>query len=97
MFAVFGKSLKKEQSRRNLIRTVKFHFKENKGVYQISPDYSDESKCWEFIELAKKTSEIRCLYIARLECYTRKGKYVIDKKTGKKKTKYVVYAELPKD
>jgi len=97
MFAVFGKSLKREYEKSFNRFGVKIKdeyktFEKNKGCYQISPDFSTESTAMQFIELCKGREEtIRSVYIAKLGEYSIKGKIAIDNKTGQKKLKYHKY------
>lgn len=92
MYAVFGKSLKKEELRKGLISnrtSLLERFNSNKNAYQISPNYSCKERCLEFVELAKTNKEVRCLYIARLEKSIINGEPKLSKKTGKPLFKFV--------
>ena len=88
MFAVYGKSLQKERTRKRRGRkyeisdeTAMLAFKKDTGAYQISPEFSSEERCLEFIELAKSYPEVRCLYIAKLDrVKTKKAKSLSMKK-----------------
>ena len=103
MFAVYGKSLQKERTRKR--RSCKYEisdetamlaFKKDTGAYQISPEFSSEERCLEFIELAKSYPEVRCLYIANLKPLTDKEGYAINnEKTGKPKMKYSRFKDIP--
>lgn len=98
MFAVFGKSLKHEQVRK--LRpgvSPETSFEKDTGAYQISPDYSCIERAHEFIRLAAKSDGVKCLFIARLEPWIdKKGNVKKDKKTGKDKSRYKKFAEIPK-
>lgn len=103
MFAVYGKSLQKERTRKYRCCKYKISdetamraFKKDTGAYQISPEFSSEERCLEFIELAKSYPEVRCLYIARLDgVRNKKGEAIINKKTGKPKMKYFKFKDIP--
>jgi hypothetical protein len=89
MYAVFGKSIKKEEQRKGDIAnklSPSDRYYSNKNAYQISPDYYSLARCHEFIELAKKTHDVRCIYIARSEIA---AVYRINKKTGQLRRKFV--------
>ena len=91
MFVVYGKSLKREQTRIKAPSntTPESRFRKQSGAYPISPVYSCEARALEFVELSKKYPDVRCQYIARLEiAYARNGEEKINKKTGQPKTKY---------
>jgi len=65
MFAVFGKSLKREYEKSFSRFGVKINdehktFEKNKGCYQISPDFATESTAMQFIELCKGKERV-CL------------------------------------
>ena len=93
MFAVYGKSLQKERTRKR--RSCKYEisdetamlaFKKDTGAYQISPEFSSEERCLEFIELAKSYPEVRCLYIAKLDrVKNEKGQVIINEKNRQTK------------
>ena len=103
MFAVYGKSLQKERTRKRRgckyeisDETAMLAFKKDTGAYQISPEFSSEERCLEFIELAKSYKTLRCLYIARLDgARNKKGEAIINKKTGKPKMKYFKFKDIP--
>ena len=103
MFAVYGKSLQKERTRKYRCCKYKISdetamraFKKDTGAYQISPEFSSEERCLEFIKLAKSYPEVRCLYIARLDgARNKKGEAIINKKTGKPKMKYFKFKDIP--
>ncbi|PIT51848.1 hypothetical protein BHC44_09565 [Snodgrassella alvi] len=93
MYAVFGKSIKKEEQRKGDIAnklSPSDRYYSNNNAYQISPDYSSLERCYEFIELAKKTHDVRCIYIAQAEKVTVNGRSPkISKKTGKPLFRFV--------
>ncbi|PIT21458.1 hypothetical protein [Snodgrassella alvi] len=92
MYAVFGKSLKKEEQRKDKAASKlspSDRYYSNKNAYQISPDYYDIARCHEFIDLAKKTHDVRCIYIAQTEKVTVEGRPKISKKTGKPLFRFV--------
>ena len=103
MFAVYGKSLQKEKTRKR--RSCKYEisdetamlaFKKDTGAYQISPEFSSEERCLEFIELAKLYPEVRCLYIAKLDrVKNEKGQVIIDEKKSRPKMKYFKFKDIP--
>ena len=103
MFAVYGKSLQKERTRKRRSRkyeisdeTAMLAFKKDTGAYQISPDYSSEKQCLEFIELAKSYPEVRCLYIAKLDrARNKKGEVIINEKISRPKMKYFRFKDIP--
>ena len=103
MFAVYGKSLQKERTRKRRSRkyeisdeTAMRAFKKDTGAYQISPDYSSEKQCLEFIELAKSYPEVRCLYIAKLDrARNEKGEVIINEKISRPKMKYFRFKDIP--
>ena len=103
MFAVYGKSLQKERTRKYRCCKYKISdetamraFKKDTGAYQISPEFSSEERCLEFIKLTKSYPEVRCLYIARLDgARNKKGEAIINKKTGKPKMKYFKFKDIP--
>ena len=103
MFAVYGKSLQKERTRKRRSRkyeisdeTAMLAFKKDSGAYQISPQFSSEERCLEFIELAKSYPEVRCLYIAKLDrVKNEKGQVIINEKTDKPKMKYFRFKGIP--
>lgn len=86
MFAVFGKSLEAEKEKQKkkigYSTTPEQRFNQSKNVYRISPDYYSISRCYEFIEMAKKYDDIKIFYIAQRQSE-------ISKKTGKKNCRYV--------
>ena len=97
MFAVYGKSLLKEKTRKRRSHnyeisdeTAMREFNKDTGAYKISPHYSSKERCREFINLAELYPVVRCLYIANLEPLKDKnGNIIINIKTGKPKVKYV--------
>ncbi|WP_367481853.1 hypothetical protein ABX022_09740 [Snodgrassella alvi] len=103
MFAVYGKSLQKERTRKYRCCQYKISdetamraFKKDTGAYKISPKFSSEEQCLEFIELAKSDPEVRCLYIAKLDrVKNEKGQVIINEKTDKPKMKYSRFKDIP--
>lgn len=103
MFAVYGKSLQKERTRKRRSRkyeisdeTAMLAFKKDTGAYQISPQFSSEERCLEFIELAKSYPEVRCLYIAKLDrVRNKKGEVIINEKISRPKMKYSRFKDIP--
>lgn len=103
MFAVYGKSLQKERTRKRRgckyeisDETAMLAFKKDTGAYKISPEFSSEERCLEFIKLAKSYPEVRCLYIARLDrVKNEKGQVIINEKTDKPKMKYFRFKDIP--
>ena len=103
MFAVYGKSLLKEKSKKHRKHNHKVSdetairtFKKDTGAYQISPEYSSEELCLEFIKLAKSCETLRCLYIAKLDrVKNEKGQVIINEKTDKPKMKYFKFKGIP--
>ena len=93
MFAVYGKSLQKERTRKYRCCQYKISdetamraFKKDTGAYKISPKFSSEEQCLEFIELAKSDPEVRCLYIAKLDrVKNEKGQVIINEKQTNQK------------
>lgn len=89
MFAVFGKSLKKEYNKKNITKTDIERFNNKRGAYIVSPEFFDIKRCYEFLELSKNQTDIRPLYIAeQKQCLDKKGKIIINKKTNQPKVKY---------
>ena len=103
MYIVYGKSLQKEKTKKRKSckyeisgETAMQEFMKNTGAYPVSPEYSSEKRCLEFIELAKSCETLRCLYIARLDgARNKKGETIIDEKTGKPKMKYFRFKGIP--
>lgn len=99
MFVVYGKSLLREKNKKHRKHNHKVsdetalqEFYKNTGAYQISPEYSSEERCIEFIKLAKLSNTIRCLYIAKLIPLTDKeGCFISNEITGKPKMKYLKF------
>ncbi|PIT22075.1 hypothetical protein [Snodgrassella communis] len=92
MYAVFGKSLSKEEQRKDKAASKSSpsdRYYSNNNAYQISPNYYDIARCHEFIDLAKKTHDVRCIYIARAEKVTIGGRPKLSKKTGKPLSRFV--------
>ena len=93
MFAVYGKSLQKERTRKYRCCQYKISdetamraFKKDTGAYKISPEFSSEERCLEFIKLAKSYPEVRCLYIAKLDrVKNEKGQVIINEKNRQTK------------
>lgn len=91
MFAVYGRLLKKEESKKQKFgdsTTPEERFNSKKGGYRISPVYHDINRCYDFINLAKTQKDVRCLYIAQLEPVYIKGEPKLDKKTGCQKCSF---------
>ncbi|OOX79762.1 hypothetical protein [Snodgrassella alvi] len=103
MFAVYGKSLQKERTRKYRCCKYKISdetamraFKKDTGAYQISPDYSSEKQCLEFIDLAKSYPEVRYLYTAKLDrARNKKGEVIINEKISRPKMKYFRFKDIP--
>ena len=103
MFAVYGKSLQKERTRKYRCckyeisdETAMLAFKKDTGAYQISPEFSSEERCLEFIKLAKSYPEVRCLYIAKLDrVRNKKGEVIINEKISRPKMKYFRFKDIP--
>ena len=103
MFAVYGKSLQKERTRKYRCCQYKISdetamraFKKDTGAYKISPEFSSEERCLEFIKLAKSDPEVRCLYIAKLDkVKNEKGEVIIDEKKSRPKMKYFKFKDIP--
>lgn len=103
MFAVFGKSKKKEfeNSFNKLgvkIKDEEKSFAKDTGCYQISGSFSTEKIAMDFVELCKGQEDfIRPVYIAILKPRVDKhGNEKVDKKTGKPLMRYCKHRELPK-
>ncbi len=100
MFCVFGKTLQKEYSKKRTgekpeSKAYIVRYGCDTGAYQISPEYSSKQRCLEFIELAKNTQSVRCLYIAELKPKINgKGDLVKDKKTGAQKMVYQITSTI---
>ena len=91
MFVVYGKSLKREQTRIKapFNTTPEGRFKKREGAYPIWRGYTCGARALEFVELSKKYPDVRCQYIARLEiAYDRNGEKKLNKTTGQPKAKY---------
>ena len=93
MYIVYGKSLQKERTRKRRGRkyeisdeTAMLAFKKDTGAYRISPEFSSEERCLEFIKLAKSHPEVRCLYIAKLDrAKNERGQVIINEKNRQTK------------
>ena len=103
MFAVYGKSLQKERTRKYRCCKYKISdetamraFKKDTGAYKISPEFSSEERCLEFIKLAKSYPEVRCLYIAKLDrVRNKKGEVIFNEKISRPKMKYFRFKDIP--
>ena len=103
MFAVFGKSKKKEYEKSFNKIGVKVQdeektFAKDTGCYQISGDFSSEKIAMDFVELCKGQEDfIRPVFIAILKPKVDKyGNEKLDKKTGKPSMRYYKHRELPR-
>jgi hypothetical protein len=88
MFAIYGKSLKKEFIRKSAIDHEE-RFNKDKGAYIVSPEFFDIQRCHEFIKLSKKQTDIRPIYVAEQKhVLDKNGNLVVNKKTKQPKMKY---------